>query len=142
MNQPMTKHEVISEMRYTMAQAALSFVRAVAVVLYDGKLGPHILNIYFGTVIFIGQHEGRPFTAHKLSQFLVMPRATVIRRLEAMTKAGTIERRGTKFFITDQWMDDPAAVGMLRELFQVLNSACARLSAMDKSALDSSKSNK
>jgi hypothetical protein len=139
MNQPMTEADVIAEMRYTMAQASLSFMREVAIVRYGGRLIPHLHSICFGMTIFIGQYEGRPFTAHKLSQYLGGPRTTVTRRLEAMVRAGVIERRGTEFFIKEDWLDRPEAIGMLRQLFQILNSACTRLSAMDKSVLDSTK---
>jgi hypothetical protein len=131
---------VIREARYTLAHAAIAFMRAVALARYNGAIGPHLLTIFLGMALFIAQHERKPFTAAKLAQYLRMARPTVIRKLEAMVRTGAVERHGTRYFVSDDWLDRPEAIGMVRELNQIVFSACERLSKLDVRALDTTKS--
>jgi DNA-binding transcriptional ArsR family regulator len=122
--------------RYTTAMTMLSFLRAVALVRFRGELGPHMITILLGMAVFIGQHEGRPFTAHKLAQYVGIPRQTVARRLERMAEAGIVERRGTHYYVRDDYLDGPEAAGLVRELVQIINSACNQLPIMSNDPLD------
>jgi hypothetical protein len=131
--------EVIREVRYTMAQAAIASMRAVALARYNGELGPHLMNIVLGMGLWIGQHENRPFTCAKLADFLYLPRTTVGRKLDALVERGVVERRGSHFFITQAWLDRPEAIGMIREMVQIMYSACSRLSKLDMATLDNSR---
>jgi hypothetical protein len=130
---------VIRESRYTLAHAAIAFMRAVALARYNGAVGPHILTVFLGMALYVAQHEGKPFTAAKLAQYLRMARPTVTRKLEAMIRAGAVERHGTRYCVSDDWLDRPEAVGMVRELNQIVYSACSRLSKLDIEALDTTK---
>jgi DNA-binding Lrp family transcriptional regulator len=86
--------------------------------------------------VFVGQHEGRPFTAHKLSQYLRMPRPTVTRKLERMVSDGVLERQGTYYTVRDEYLDRGEALGMMRELAQIIYSACRFLPNLDNLELD------
>jgi hypothetical protein len=122
--------------RYTASMTMLSCLRAVAMARFKGELGPHMMTILLTMAVFIGQHEGRPFTAAKLAQYVRIPRPTVTRRLEQMAKAGIVERRGTHYFVRDIYLDGPEAVGVVRELTQIIISACNQLPKMDTNPLD------
>jgi DNA-binding transcriptional ArsR family regulator len=121
---------------YMSAMTLLSFLQAVAMARFRGELGPHMMTILLGAVLFIGQHQGRPFTAAKLAQYVRIPRQTVTRRLDRMVEAGIVERRGTLYYVRDDYLDGPEAAGLVRELVQIINSACNQLPKMSNNPLD------
>lgn len=49
--------------------------------------------------VAIGDLEGRPMGAYKLSAYVGMPRGTVIRRLAAMMRAGLVERDDRRRYV-------------------------------------------
>lgn len=65
----------------------------------------------------VGQAEGRPMTANKLSAFVGQARPSVIRRLNALEAAGLVRRvdRGA-FVLADGLMDTPAFKRAMREV--------------------------
>jgi hypothetical protein len=127
---------LIREAKYTVSLAWLGFLRELALTRYRDDPGPHILPLVLGLALYVGQYEGRPFTANKLGAFLGIPRPTVTRKLAAMIEVGTVERRGTYYYLPEKWLDSPEAVGLVRQLTQIINSACALLSKMDIKPLD------
>jgi hypothetical protein len=122
---------LIREAKYAVSLAWLGFLRELALTRYRDDPGPHILPLVLGLALYVGQYEGRPFTAHKLAQWLGIPRPTVIRRLAAMIKMGAVERRGKYYYLPEEWLDSQQAIGLVRQLTQIINSACALLSKMD-----------
>jgi DNA-binding MarR family transcriptional regulator len=133
---PPLSDSALRQTRYTTALALLASLRAISVVRYQGELGPNIVNIVLAMTVFVGQHEGRPFTAHKLSQYLRMPRPTVTRKLERMVSDGVLERQGTYYTVRDEYLDRGEALGMMRELAQIIYSACRFLPNLDNLELD------
>jgi hypothetical protein len=133
---PPLSDSALRQARYTTALALLASLRAISVVRYQGELGPNIVNIVLAMTIFIGQHEGRPFTAHKLSQYLRMPRPTVTRKIDKMVAEGVLERRGSYYFVRNEYLDHGEALGMMRELAQIIYSACRFLPNLDNLELD------
>ncbi|MDF3106943.1 helix-turn-helix domain-containing protein [Burkholderia semiarida] len=49
--------------------------------------------------VAIGDLEARPMTAYKLASYVGMPRATVIRRLASLARAGLVERDGRRRYV-------------------------------------------
>jgi hypothetical protein len=133
---PPLSDSALRQARYTTALALLASLRAISVVRYQGELGPNIVNIVLAMTIFIGQHEGRPFTAHKLSQYLRMPRPTVTRKIDKMVAEGVLERRGSYYFVRNEYLDHGEALGMMRELAQIIYSACRFLPNLDNLVVD------
>jgi hypothetical protein len=133
---PPLSDSVLQQARYTTAMALLAALRVVSVVRYKGELGPNIVAIVLAMTVFIGQYEGRPFTAHKLAQYLRMPRPTVTRKLEKMVREGVLERQGTYYTVQREYLDRGEALGMMRELAQIIYSACRFLPNLDKLELD------
>jgi DNA-binding MarR family transcriptional regulator len=126
----------LRQARYTTAMALLAALRAISVVRYQGELGPNIVPIVLALTVYIGQFEGRPFTAHKLAQYLRMPRPTVTRKLDKMVKDGVLERQGSYYTVRNEHLDHGEALGMMRELAQIIYSACRFLPNLDKLELD------
>jgi DNA-binding MarR family transcriptional regulator len=122
--------------RYTTAMALLAALRAISVVRYQGELGPNIVPIVLAMAVFVGQYEGRPFTAHKLAQYLRMPRPTVTRKLDKMVKDGVLERQGSYYTVRDERLDQGEVLGMIRELAQIIYSACRFLPNLDNLVVD------
>jgi hypothetical protein len=133
---PPVPDSTLRQARYTTALALLAALRTISLVRYNGDLGPNIVDIVLSMAVFIGQHEGRPFTAHKLAQYLRMPRPTVTRKLDRMVRGGVLERQGTKYSVRDEYLDRGEAIGMMRELAQIIYSACRFLPNLDNPELD------
>jgi DNA-binding MarR family transcriptional regulator len=129
----------LRQARYTIAMALLAALRAISLVRYQGELGPNIVGIVLAMTVFIGQFEGRPFTAHKLAQYLRMPRPTVTRKLDRMVRDGVLERQGTYYTVRDEYLDHGETLGMMRELAQIIYSACRFLPNLDNLELDTRK---
>lgn len=50
--------------------------------------------------VTIGHAEGRPMTATKVAAYLGLPRMTATRRLGELTKAGAIECRARRYYVS------------------------------------------
>ena len=48
-------------------------------------------RLLVAVAVLIGHLENKPMTASSLSRYLDMPRTTVVRKLESLTRAGVIE---------------------------------------------------
>jgi DNA-binding MarR family transcriptional regulator len=79
--------------------------------------------------IFIGQVEGRPFTAAKLAIFLDIPRTTLLRRLAGMEKEGIIAREDHRYHMASSKLADQ--VTSCRQQIRTIQNAALELSKMD-----------
>ena len=52
-------------------------------------------------VVMIGHAEGKPKNASEIARIVAVPRPTVLRKLDDFQKKGIVERRGSKYFITN-----------------------------------------
>jgi DNA-binding IclR family transcriptional regulator len=80
----------------------------------------------------IGHLEGRPFTASKLAAYLDCPRTSVLRRLQALIDMGSIERRGSRYYVAEQRFNSARAleghakiVSVAQKHAAALNEPCA-----------------
>lgn len=75
-----------------------------------------------GTVLYEASFRGRGLTLAALARGADMPRSTVERRLETMTRVGLVERRGQHYWVTDGVMMNPPA-DIPRALRAILEAA-------------------
>lgn len=52
------------------------------------RFGRDLDILFVGLAIWLGDYEGRPMTPHKLAEYLGMPRATTIRKIEELKRRG------------------------------------------------------
>jgi hypothetical protein len=87
-------------------------------------------------IITLGHLEGRPFNASNLSEYLDIPRTTVIRKLRWLIEEGFIEQKGRTYYLAPKYMNLPDEV--YTKLFDAIQRLSAELSKTDSSeSLDS-----
>ena len=91
--------------------------------------------------LFIGQAEGKPMTATKLSSYIGMPRPTLIRKLHELEQCG-IAKPALKGWRLNT--DDPAIQARVDACkdatLQLLRKATAELSRLDTATIARQKS--
>lgn len=88
--------------------------------------------------IFIGQAENRPLTASDISVYLGLPRATVVRRLKAISSSRGLRsiRDGNRvLFYFDDVNGQPALLSFAERL-KTLQTVFHRLSKLDRKEID------
>lgn len=61
------------------------------------QFGSRVPLLLIGAAVYLSTVEGRPMTASKLADYVGMPRATVIRRLDMLRRLGVVERINSKW---------------------------------------------
>jgi DNA-binding transcriptional ArsR family regulator len=60
----------------------------------EERFGSGASDTLLCTAVYLGMTEDREMSAGKLADFVGLPRPTVLRRLDALERAGLVERRG------------------------------------------------
>jgi DNA-binding IclR family transcriptional regulator len=74
-------------------------------------------------IITFGDLEGRPFNASNISDYLGIPRTTVIRKLRWLIEKGFIEQKGRTYYVAPKYMN------LSDEVYTKLFDAIHRLNA-------------
>ena len=82
-------------------------------------------------IITLGHLEERPFNASNLSEYLDIPRTTVIRKLRWLIEEGFIEQKGRTYYLAPKYMNLPDEV--YTKLFDAIHRLSAELSKTDSS---------
>jgi DNA-binding IclR family transcriptional regulator len=80
-------------------------------------------------IIALGHLEGRPFNASNISDYLGIPRTTVIRKLRWLIEEGFIEQKGRTYYLAPKYMNLPDEV--YTKLFDAIHRLNAELSKMN-----------
>lgn len=91
-----------------------------------------IQDVVLAHATFLAQLEGRPLTAAKLSALLGIPRASVVRRMQALVDRGVVLRdsRG-RFTLPAERMNSPETLANLQRAIAAVQEAAAELSILD-----------
>jgi hypothetical protein len=131
-----TAEDVRRELRYIASQLIVSVLRTISDIRFGtGEMHRNVDAILITLAIYIGEFEGWPTTAFKLSQFLGMPRSTMTRKADAMVKAGYLERHGRALRISQAWLDTPEGLQVARHLGTTLQSLQRTLASFDVAGL-------
>ena len=85
------------------------------------------------SAVAIGHAEGRPMTAHKIAQYLALPRSTVINRLNNLERLGAVKRSGTRYWVALECVE--VMRDKMDEAVRLLIAAGNRLSKLDNPAV-------
>lgn len=78
--------------------------------------------------VILGHLRDRPATASSIARSLDIPRATALRRLRGLVKAGIVERRGNgNYCIVLKIINSPESVALHRALVRRLKSIARQL---------------
>jgi hypothetical protein len=92
------------------------------------SLGSSLESYLIVAAVLIGEAEKRLFSAHKLSSYLGLARATVQRKLDHLERVGAVERVGAKYRLGDICAREAEHVpGMIN----IVVNAAAKLSKLD-----------
>ena len=84
-------------------------------------------------IITLGHLEGRPFNASNISDYLGIPRTTVIRKLRWLIQEGFIEQKGRTYYVAPKYMNLSDEV--YTKLFDAIHRLNAELSKIDSRSL-------
>lgn len=90
-------------------------------------------EIIIGCSLIIGQSRGRPLSATDISEYIGMPRATVLRKLKSLEVEGMIatKRDGRRVEYILVAASDPEVVLHVRKIITKVRKAAITLSKMD-----------
>jgi hypothetical protein len=80
-------------------------------------------------IIALGHLEGRPLNASNISDYLGIPRTTVIRKLRWLIEEGFIEQKDRTYYLAPKYMNLPDEV--YTKLFDAIHRLSAELSKID-----------
>lgn len=124
--------------RCLIARAMVDICRIAALHNEDtGAVGPapHVEPLILLWTIYIGQCEGRPFSASKLEHYTGMPRATVMRKLAPYIDVGKVERKGQGFRLTEEWLEDPIHAKLIEDISAIFQVVGAKLTILGNHTL-------
>lgn len=107
---------------------------SVAIFLQQDNATTYSDELMMCAAIFIGQAEGKPFTAGKIASYIGMPRPTVVRKLHSLCRRGFIVRSDGKRWSIALDRDDISA--RVNNNIKLLGNHIQR-AASDLSRLDS-----
>jgi DNA-binding transcriptional ArsR family regulator len=128
----------LTDPRYLVAKALLDICRIAARHDPNGEAGPapHVETLLLLWTIYIGQAEGRPFSASKIAYYTGMPRVTVMRKLAPLIVAGKVERKRRGYCLCEEWLADPHVGTLVYQVIAIFKSVGAKLTILDTQALD------
>jgi predicted Rossmann fold nucleotide-binding protein DprA/Smf involved in DNA uptake len=86
--------------RVQVARSMLDAMRRFSVGLVPpDRFGADANDLALFAGLLIGTAEGRPMNATKLAHYVGIPRPSVIRKLDALTRRGLVERTGGGFVL-------------------------------------------
>jgi hypothetical protein len=88
-----------------------------------------------GLAVFLGHAESRPMGLSKLADFLQMPRATVLRKLDLLMKLGLVEKMGRSYLFKASAFTTSASQALPDRLTRMIHDASKKLSVLDTKPL-------
>lgn len=81
--------------------------------------------------VYVGQHGGRPMTAHKLAQVSGIPRPTVARKMRELEAVGLLVIAQGAGRVSDGLLDSPEFDAESKRVERLLHRTCRQLSKLD-----------
>lgn len=124
----MSDRPPLADARLIVARTILQLLRLGHDTYRPGhKFATDLDAVLLIVAIFMGQAEGRPFSASKLAAFLDLPRSTVLRRLKSLEQDGTIERAGPAYRMPAALAGSPKALRAALRAIDIVARAGADL---------------
>jgi hypothetical protein len=107
-----------------------------ATFLDSDRFGVKSGDLLILAAVLVGQLEGRPMNASKLSDYSGIPRPTVVRMLRTMGRRGMIERVDKNGFIASpSMMNTPQAIACAGKARALIVEMGGELSKLDSDAI-------
>lgn len=132
-----------ADQRVVIMKMHLEIMRLCCRAYFNGsRFGSCASDMALLGAILVGQAEGRPMNASKLSAFAEIPRPTVIRRLSVLISKGIVERNGDAFEIQPAVINSDQVTLAAAGAKKVIVDAASKLSRMDTLAIAATKTGK
>jgi len=86
--------------RLALANAYIALTRVMVDSVFGKKPADHSL-LLIGSSIMVGHAENRPMNATKISHYVGLPRSTVIRKLNELSRTGVVVRHGNVYLLSE-----------------------------------------
>jgi DNA-binding transcriptional ArsR family regulator len=84
--------------------------------------------------VYLADLAGKPATASMLSRTTGIPRATILRRLKRLSKAGVVECVERRYRVVRAVVNSPESVSLLKRSVARIKEAAQKLSRLDEDA--------
>lgn len=91
-------------------------------------------NVLIGACVLIGHIEHKPMSAGKIAAYLDLPRTTVMRRLDNMTRGGNVRRSGRVYCLAEDHQPKTTIVPQIFRQVREIVATAEKLSRMGTSA--------
>ena len=102
----------------------------------DERPADRVKDMLICGALVVGQAEGHPLNASKVSEWTTMARPTVIRRLAVLEQKGFVQRHGNVFKVRDDRVNKDAIDTAGKTARALIMSAAAQLSKLDTKGVD------
>jgi sugar-specific transcriptional regulator TrmB len=85
--------------------------------------------------VYLADLAGKPATASMLSRTTGIPRVTILRRLERLSKAGVVECVDRRYRVVRAIVNSPESVCLLKRSVARIKEAAQKLSRLDEDAI-------
>lgn len=126
-----------AEHRAVVMKMTIEIVVTFCKAYFDGERPADRVNdmLICGALV-VGQAEGHPLNASKVSEWTTMARPTVIRRLAVLEQKGFVQRHGNVFKVRDDRVNKDAIDTAGKTARALIMSAAAQLSKLDSKGVD------
>lgn len=123
-----------ARIRAAVARSVLDILREVGRINFgDARVGETVEDSMVISAILIGQSEARLMCASDISEYVGLPRATVVRKLKEVAGHRDIGSvmigRRKCYFLKD--LNNPEMMGSLAAVLSHIRKLCAELSKLD-----------
>lgn len=124
---------LLKKLRLETHKLFLRIIRSMNVIYMDSKRFEGSANdTILCSAVFIGQAEGKPFNATKLSHFTGIPRPTVIRRLKELERAGFVKKTCRRsYLLPHETINHPEVLERWNGIFNDIQVFVEAVSKMD-----------
>jgi hypothetical protein len=128
----MPKTIIHAQHRKVVLKMTIEIIVTFCKAYFDGeKPADRVNDMLICAAILVGQVEGHPLNASKVSEWVAMARPTVIRRLAVLEKKGFVVRAGRTFKLRHEVVNSERVVASGMVAREAIFTACAQLSKLD-----------
>jgi hypothetical protein len=132
------RHVKYPHHRIIISKMVIDVMRMLTSTYFEVEsFGSSVDEILLVIAVFIGQAEGRPLNAYKLSSFVGIPRATVIRKMKRMQKHRYVEQdESGKYLLPIAALNSRNVINTLAAVVRRIVDTGHQLSKMDSVKLE------
>jgi hypothetical protein len=93
--------------------------------------GARLETFYIALCVAVGDIDGKPFTVAKITNYMRVPRTTVIRRLNQLHRWGLIDRQDRRYYLQERALNSLIGMRSYEQTRRILSKATEELTVLD-----------